>query len=274
MTEKTKQPITKAKKVYNIVSTIIVALVFVFLVVIVAMMLSQRHNGKDSKIFGYYMYDVLTDSMTPTIQPKSVILSKEVTNPQDLKVGDIITFIAPSGPLQGFNETHRIVEIKLKEDGTIDYIITEGDKYNPDYNENTSTHTQDEWHLKPEAVKAKYVKTAVFIGGLRNFLSHWYGYVVLIVIPMCLVITLFIVGYVREKAAILKQEEAEKASENKDKARLDVLSEEDKKRLLEEYLKAKSSNSPSTPDTSADEVQEAQDEKAELSDLEEHSEKE
>ena len=237
MAEKTKKQVSKTKKIYNVVSTIIVALVFVFLVVIVAMMLSQRHNGKDSKIFGYYMYDVITDSMTPTINPKSVILSKEVTNPEELKVGDIITFTAPSGQLAGFNETHRIVEIKYKDDGKIDYIITEGDKYNPDYNPDATSHTRDEWHLSPSAVKAKYVKTASFIGGLRNFLSHWYGYVVLIVLPMCIVITLFIVGYVKDKAQILKEEEAKKAEERGEKSKLDGLSEEDKKRLVEEYLK-------------------------------------
>ncbi|MBQ9276788.1 MAG: signal peptidase I [Clostridia bacterium] len=255
MAEKTKKPISKAKKIYNVVSTIIVALIFVFLIVIVAMMLSQRHNGKDSKIFGYYMYDVITDSMTPTISPKSVILSKEVTNPEELQVGDIITFTAPSGQLAGFNETHRIVEIKYKDDGKIDYIITEGDKYNPDYNPDATSHTRDEWHLNPSAVKAKYVKTASFIGGLRNFLSHWYGYVVLIVLPMCIVITLFIVGYVKDKAQILKEEEAKKAGESGEKSKLDGLSEEDKKRLLEEYLKstAGAQNPPSEiPPATAD----------------------
>ncbi len=240
MAEKTKKPISKAKKIYNVVSTIVVALIFVFLIVIVAMMLSQRHNGKDSKIFGYYMYDVITDSMTPTISPKSVILSKEVTNPEELKVGDIITFTAPSGQLAGFNETHRIVEIKYKDDGKIDYIITEGDKYNPDYNPAATSHTRDEWHLNPSSVKAKYVKTASFIGGLRNFLSHWYGYVVLIVLPMCIVITLFIVGYVKDKAQYLKEEEEKNSEKSGDKSKLDALSDEDKKRLLEEYLKSTS----------------------------------
>jgi len=238
MAETTKKQKSKAKKIYNIVSTIIVAIIFVFLIAIVAMLLSQKHNGQDSKLFGYYMYDVLTDSMTPTIQPKSVILSKEVDNPEELKVGDIITFTAPSGPLKGYNETHRIVEIVYKGDGTIDYIITEGDKYNPDYNKAVTTHTRDEWHLSPSSVKAKYVRTATFIGGLRNFLSHWYGYVVLIVIPMLIVMALFVGGYVRERAAIAKEEEAEKAANGQSKSKLDGMSDEDKKRLLEEYLKS------------------------------------
>ena len=235
MAEKNKKPTTKAKKIYNVVSTIIVAIIFAFLVAVVAMMLSQKHNGKDSKLFGYYMYDVVTDSMSPTIKPGSVILSKEVKDLSELKVGDVITFVAPSGALKGYNETHRIVEIVLKDDGSIDYIITEGDKYNPDYNSAATTHTRDEWHLNPDAVKAKYVKTAVVFGGLRNFLSHWYGYVVLIVIPMCIVMALFIAGYVKDRVAYLKEQERKHTD---DESRLNKLSDEDKKRLLEEYLKS------------------------------------
>ena len=119
MAEKTKHKMTKARKIYNIVSTIIVALIFVGLIAIIAMMFIQKKNGQDSKIFGYYMYDVVTDSMTPTIEPGSVILSKAVKSENELAEGDIITFIAPSGALKGYNETHRIVHIERNEDGSI-----------------------------------------------------------------------------------------------------------------------------------------------------------
>ena len=72
---------------------------------------------------------------------------------------------------------------------------------------------------------------------------------------MCIVITLFIVGYVKDKAQILKEEEAKKAGESGEKSKLDGLSEEDKKRLLEEYLKstAGAQNPPSEiPPATAD----------------------
>lgn len=234
MAEKTKHKMTKARKIYNIVSTIIVALIFVGLIAIVAMMFIQKKNGQDSKIFGYYMYDVVTDSMTPTIEPGSVILSKAVKSENEFAEGDIITFIAPSGALKGYNETHRIVHIERNEDGSIKYIKTEGDKYNPTYSP-SATEEIDEWELKPQDVKAKYVKTSKFIGGLRNFLSKWYGYVVLIALPMIIVMILFIVGYVKDKAEIAREEEKKNAIENG--TNLDSLTEEDKKRLLEEYLK-------------------------------------
>lgn len=215
----TKKNISKAKKIYNVVSTVVVALIFVFLVVTVAVMLVQQKAGGESKIFGYYMYDVLSDSMSGTIEKGEVILCKEVDNVNALQEGDIITFTAPSGPLKGYNETHRIVEIVRNDDGTIDYIKTAGDKL---YDGKTKT---DEWQLKPENVKAKYVKKSVFVGGLRQFLSHWYGYVVLVVIPLCIVFGLVVAGFVRDKVAL----ETEK---NKKSVSLDDLTEEEKRKLL------------------------------------------
>ena len=122
----TKKNISKAKKIYNVVSTVVVALIFVFLVALVALMLVQKKNGGETEIFGYYVFDVLTDSMSGTIEKGEVIVSKKVENKYALKVGDIITFTAPSGVLKGYNETHRIVEIILDEDGNVQYYKTAG----------------------------------------------------------------------------------------------------------------------------------------------------
>lgn len=209
-----KKPISKAKKIYSIVSTAVVALLFVFLVVVVAVMLIQRSSGGETSIFGYRLYDVLTDSMSGTIEPGEVIVCKEIDDVNDLEVGDIITFLAPNG---NYNETHRIIEIVLNDDGSINYLRTQGD----------NSPSADNWQLKPENIKAKYVRKSQFIGGLRSFLSNWYGYVVLIVIPMCLVIALVIGSFVKDKIALEKEEmKANGVS-------LDNISDEDKKKLLE-----------------------------------------
>ena len=188
--------ISKAKKIYNAVSTAIVALIFVFMVVVVAVILVQKSNGGESKIFGYYMYDVLTDSMSGTIEPGDVIMCKAVDDVNSLQVGDIITFKAPNG---NYNETHRIVEIARNDDGTVKYFKTKGD----------NAKAVDNWQLNPQNVKAKYVKKSVFVGGLRKFMSNWYGYVVVVVIPLCIVFALIISSVVRDKLALEKEKEKE-----------------------------------------------------------------
>ena len=210
--------ISKAKKIYNAVSTAIVALIFVFMVVVVAVILVQKSNGGESKIFGYYMYDVLTDSMSGTIEPGDVIMCKAVDDVNSLQVGDIITFKAPNG---NYNETHRIVEIARNDDGTVKYFKTKGD----------NAKAVDNWQLNPQNVKAKYVKKAVFVGGLRKFMSNWYGYVVVVVIPLCIVFALIISSVVRDKLALEKEKEKEEG-----KITLSDISEEDKKKLLENYI--------------------------------------
>ena len=207
--------ISKAKKIYNAVSTAIVALIFVFMVVVVAVILVQKSNGGESKIFGYYMYDVLTDSMSGTIEPGDVIMCKAVDDVNSLQVGDIITFKAPNG---NYNETHRIVEIARNDDGTVNYFKTKGD----------NAKAVDNWQLNPQNVKAKYVKKSVFVGGLRKFMSNWYGYVV---IPLCIVFALIISSVVRDKLALEKEKEKEEG-----KITLSDISEEDKKKLLENYI--------------------------------------
>ena len=210
--------ISKAKKIYNAVSTAIVALIFVFMVVVVAVILVQKSSGGESKIFGYYMYDVLTDSMSGTIEPGDVIMCKAVDDVNSLQVGYIITFKAPNG---NYNETHRIVEIARNDDGTVNYFKTKGD----------NAKAVDNWQLNPQNVKAKYVKKSVFVGGLRKFMSNWYGYVVVVVIPLCIVFALIISSVVRDKLALEKEKEKEEG-----KITLSDISEEDKKKLLENYI--------------------------------------
>ena len=181
-------------------------------------MLVQKKNGGETEIFGHYLFDVVTDSMSGTIEKGEVIVAKKVNDVYALKVGDIITFTAPSGVLKGYNETHRIVEILYDENGKVKGYKTAGDKL---YNGSVKV---DDWQLPPENGKAIFVRKSAFIGGLKSFLSHWYGYVVIVVVPMCLVFALVIAGFVRDRLALEKEKEP--------KTTLADLSEEEKKKLL------------------------------------------
>ena len=55
-------------------------------------------------------------------------------------------------------------------------------------------------------------------------MSHWYGYVVIVVVPMCLVFALVIAGFVRDRLALEKEKTPQTT--------LDDLSDEEKKKLL------------------------------------------
>lgn len=233
MTEQKKQ---QTKKILNVITTVIFAVVFLFLVVIVIFSVVQRKEGKDVKIFGHYMFVVMTDSMSPTIEPKEAIWCK-APEEGDIVEGAIITFIAPSGVLKGQNETHRIEKIEYDEQGNISKIYTKGDK------EGLPT---DDWVLSVEDVKAVFVSKMPLVSGIMRFVMEqpFVAYVVLIALPLLLVAVLFIVGFVRDR---LKKEKEEKEKETPD---LDTLSDDDKKKLLEDYLASQNQENKGLQDQS------------------------
>lgn len=83
------------RKVWNIISTVLVAVV----VILAVAMAGARLVGLD-------IYAVLSGSMEPTYHTGSVIYVKKV-KPEDLKVGEAITFAQSKDTVV----THRIVEV-------------------------------------------------------------------------------------------------------------------------------------------------------------------
>ena len=91
-----------------------VATVFLLAVMAVALPFSVP------KLFGYQIYNVLTQSMEPAMPVGSAIYVKRC-DPQALRQGDIITFRLSEAT--GLVETHRVVE----NDTQAKQLITKGD---------------------------------------------------------------------------------------------------------------------------------------------------
>ena len=215
----------KAKKILNIITTVIFTVVFLCLVVVFVMVSVQRKQGKDVKIFGHYMLAVLTDSMSPTIEPNEVIWSK-APEEGDIVEGAVVTFVAPSGTLKGHNETHRISRIIYDENGNIDKIYTKGDK---------EGLSEDPWTIGEEDIMAVYVRKLPFVSAIMTFVIKYpfWAYITLIAAPLLIVAIMFIVGFVRDR---LNKQKEEEMAEKEESTSLSDLSDEDKKKLLEAYL--------------------------------------
>ena len=234
--KKKGKPKSRARKIYDVISTIVEAIIFAIVVLAVVVVVVQKKQGKDISIAGYSFYYVATDSMDPTISPGDVILCRNVsedTVDKTLKEGDVITFIAPSGPLKGQNETHRITNIEYSESGRITGIKTKGD--NP-------TAGEDAWTVKRSEVKGVYVRTLKIF---TFMLSGFAGYFVCIILPLLIVFGLFITGIVIDKVRESKEGEFE-------------LSDEDKQKLAQEYLD-KLNNGEQLPGDQQEDKQEEQD---------------
>ena len=100
------------KKVWNVVSTILVVLV-----VLLAVLLAG------ARLAGFHLYSVLSGSMEPTYHVGAVIYVKDV-DPFAVQPGQVITFMMDEETVV----THRVVEVVPDpEDSSVVWFVTKGD---------------------------------------------------------------------------------------------------------------------------------------------------
>ena len=143
---------------------------FALIICISLFVLTMRFLGESPNIFGYSFYYVLTESMVPEIMPGEIILGK-VADPEELQVGDIITYMGETGTFKDKIITHKIIEI----DG--EAITTQG----------VANDIPDP-PINPSQVLSRYVATVPFAGKLFSIINSKFGFIFLIATPLGLLI--------------------------------------------------------------------------------------
>lgn len=212
------------KRIVNIVIDIIVVLILAVSILIVTLSLTSKSSGVPN-VFGVAPLSVLTGSMEDTINTCDLIFCEVTNDPSyEYKKGDIVTFHKDINGKSELN-THRIVEV-VKDDN-ITYYRTQGDnkKTNPEPDEELQTSS---------SIVAKYTGTK--IGGVGNFLSFirtQLGFFLCVLLPMIIFFVYEAVRVVLNLLAYNKEKTLEEAKLAVDSAEL---TEEQKKRAIEEYL--------------------------------------
>ena len=158
---------SKGRKVISDLSTILLIcatalVVFVFVL---------RLTGAKPKIFGYYVFNVASDSMTPMLEVNDVILVKQCSG-EDVHKGDVITYRGQSGELAGKDITHKVIEEPVKDTGGTIRIKTKG----------TKDGAIEDPVLTGEQVIGKYVRTLKILSFIFTVFKQWYGLVIFLVI--------------------------------------------------------------------------------------------
>ncbi|WP_050616502.1 signal peptidase I [Bacillus testis] len=156
----------------KIVSSFIGVLFVLILVFALFLFTSNKmHPGSIPTLFGYKMMTVLSGSMRPEFNPGDIVIAKDV-NPTELKKGDIITFIRKDKKYV----THRIIDVKKESSGL--YYTTKGDANN----------TQDPELTFEKNVRGIYLVHIPYLGMIINKLSGIYGFLLLVVMPIILLV--------------------------------------------------------------------------------------
>ncbi len=214
----------KQKQILNIVVTSLQIAVVLIAIIISAIVIANP-NVANAEVGGgkTKLLPVLTNSMNgdkkDSFAKGDLVVAKTPDNPEDLKVGDIITYKFELGGVKKLN-THRIIEVK-KDTANQTMYITQGD------NETQS----DSGSVYPEEVLAVYQYHLKGVGGAIHWLQIPTNFLLVIVLPLIVLFIYNIVLFVR----MLTQARLEKVA-----AERGILDEEEiKKKAIEEYLASK-----------------------------------
>lgn len=169
------------------------------------------------------LYTIVSGSMEPNIKVWDVVISKKVKSPEEIKVGDVITFTSTSSISRGMIVTHRVMEVKKENDGY---------KYKTKGDNNLSP---DSAYAEYNNVIGKVILRVPQLGRVQHFLGTQGGWLVVIVIPALFVIISDIMKIFKLSGV---KNKIEKINENEKQGRLLRAEEEEKrKELLKERLK-------------------------------------
>ncbi len=93
--------------------------------IIITLTLILRITGNTPSIAGYMIFRVSSGSMQPELNVGDVILSKEISDIYELKIGDVVSYKSASGETEGKIITHKVVKTAYN-NGGVDYIVTRG----------------------------------------------------------------------------------------------------------------------------------------------------
>lgn len=135
------------KKIWNIISGILVAIVVIFAIALAGV-----------RLVGLQAFSVLSGSMEPTYHTGSLIYVKKV-DPMTLESGDVITFMLDEDTLA----THRIVEVVPdEEDASVIRFRTKGD----------ANDVEDGGLVHYKNVVGTPVFTIPRLGYVANYIQH------------------------------------------------------------------------------------------------------
>ncbi|MGI6166831.1 MAG: signal peptidase I [Eubacteriales bacterium] len=167
--------------------SILFNLILVLLVVMAAIFVVDRMNNRVTFVFDHAVIIIATGSMEPAIPAHSCILITRA-RPEDIKVGDIITFYSDDPAIAGSLNTHRVQSVISSIEGI--EFQTKGD----------NNLLPDAYNVRGERLVGKYVRNLPILSYVARLILSPYGYVVVILFLLIYMAAVLIPSARRKKA--------------------------------------------------------------------------
>ena len=161
---------TLAKKIVKkTVQVLSISIVAVELLVILALVLTKM-SGNVPNLFGYSVYVIVSESMTPDLVIGDVIISRSFEG-EELTPGQIVQYVGKTGKMKGKIITHRILTVTGEGDDRV--IVTKG-----------TANVDADPPITPDDIVGVMVYQTVVIDKLYAILSTTWGFILLVMLPM------------------------------------------------------------------------------------------
>ncbi len=100
----------------NVVLKIIRYFFIIIFILFVSMVCLQRFSNNRISMFNFRLFTVISGSMEPKYKIGDVLVAVE-TKPEDIKVGDVISYLGKTGSFQDKVITHQVIKIEKDEQG-------------------------------------------------------------------------------------------------------------------------------------------------------------
>ena len=198
--------------------TLIALVAVMFFTVVYVMVCNLR--GKVASVGGYSVMKVVTGSMEPSIHVGDYILIRE-TDAEDLKVGDVITFLSDDPTIKDMPHSHRIT--KINDDGT---FTVKGDA-NP---------TEDVYTVKSDRIIGKYVRKLWLFRFIGSFGSSKKLLMILFILPtvcICIYESRSLVKIIKGKD---KDDDEQDETDENNSGDKELTAEQQKEKLIREAI--------------------------------------
>lgn len=152
---------------------VIVVLIFLgifFAYYFVSLKMYEKNPTTNIPRFG--LYTIISPSMEPEINVFDVVVDLNVFSQDDIKKGDVITFISNSNVSKGLTVTHRVVDIITNADGSKAYI-TKGD----------NNLKADQATVKYSDILGKVLFKIPQLGRVQFLIADKFGWILVILLP-------------------------------------------------------------------------------------------
>ena len=165
---KKRTKVSKTVRVLKTIKNVICWILVAVLAITVITFLLTRVSGGTPSLFGYSINRVETGSMEPELKVGDVLLCKNVSEPSEIKEGDIITFQGGER-FSNHKVTHRVLIGPYYNDNGECVIVTKGD-----------ANDIDDGEIKLSAVESKMLQKLDFLKKLYDFFFSPWGLIIFI----------------------------------------------------------------------------------------------